>query len=332
MDQTKQPVTASEPLKPGFLMAPLGWLAECLSATIKSNAELLTAIFELDAYRMHLLGLGLAHLDAAVPSRTLLESLPDRSLRDTVRQILENWPQGLDRALQALPDIGPMAPESYRALVMLLQDKATAAYIHHCRALTEPLIVALASLPSALRRPPIFKLFDDVDAMDRFVAGLQFLSDRAGVIFDHLVEDLGSLDQVEQIRAKIVELADQLPLPDRLPAERLGIFHRIDDPVQIRSLAKAWQNCLGEYLHEVNEGTSLIYRSNEGEQPTAALLVRVNRLGWALVHIKGPQNVDLDPNTKARHHEAFVQAGVPLLADVAAIRSLLWRRKFSRSR
>ena len=66
-----------------------------------------------------------------------------------------------------------------------------------------------------------------------------------------LVEELGSLDQTEQVRAEIAALADRLPLPDRLPAEQLGTFHRIDDPTQIRSLAKSWHNCLGEYLHEV---------------------------------------------------------------------------------
>jgi hypothetical protein len=121
-------------------------------------------------------------------------------------------------------------------------------------------------------------------------------------------------------------------LPDRLPAQQLGTFHRIDDPAQIRSLAKSWHNCLGEYLHEVNEGTCLIYRSTERDQPTAAVLARANRLGWALVDIKGPENVDIDPRTASRHHETFARAGIPRLADIAAIRSLLWRKHFSRRR
>lgn len=97
------------------------------------------------------------------------------------------------------------------------------------------------------------------------------------------------MEQAEQVRAKITALAERLPLPDRLPDPMLGTFRRIDDPAEIRSLARLWKNCLGEYLHEVNEGTTLIYRSTEDEQPTAALLVRANRLGWTLVDIKGPQ-------------------------------------------
>jgi hypothetical protein len=233
------------PLRPGFLVGPLGWLNEHLAKIITSDRELLVTLFELDPYRMHVLGLGVAHLDPALPSRTIIESLARQSPQTAVRQILGNWPQGLDRILHALPGTSILAPENYRALVALLHDRATAAHLYHCRPITEPLIIALTALPPPLRRPAIFKLFDDIDGMDRFVAGLEFLSDRAGVAFKHLVEELGSLDQTEQVRAKIAALADRLPLPDRLPAERLGTFYRIDDPAQIRSLAKSWHNCLG---------------------------------------------------------------------------------------
>jgi hypothetical protein len=321
------------PLRPGFLVGPLGWLNECLAKILTRDRELLGTLFELDPYRMHALGLGVAHLDPARLSRTIIEGLAGRSPQTSVRQILGNWPQGLDRILHALPGTSVLAPENYRALVTLLHDRATAAHLHHCHPITEPFIIALAALPPPLRRPAIFKLFDDIDGMDRFVAaGLEFLSDRAGVAFKHLVEELGSLDQTEQVRAKITALADRLPLPDRLPAEQLGTFHRIDDPAQIRSLAKSWHNCLGEYLHEVNEGTSLIYRSTEDDQPTAALLARANRLGWALVDIKGPKNIDIHPKTASRQYETFSRAGIPRLADIAAIRSLLWRTHLSRHR
>jgi hypothetical protein len=318
------------PLRPGFLVGPLGWLNKYLAEILASDRELLVTLFELDPYRMHLLGLGVAHLNATLPSRTIIESLVRQSSQTSLRQILGSGLQGLDRVLRALPDTSVLAAENYRALVGLLHDNATAAHLHHCQAITEPLIIALAALPPPLRRPAIFKLFDDIDGMDRLIAGLQFLSDRAGVAFDRLVEELSSLDQTEQVRAKIAGLADRLPLPDRLPAQELGTFHRIDDPAQIRSLAKSWRNCLSEYLHGVNEGTSLIYRSTEDEQSTAALLARANRLGWALVDIKGPKNIDIHPKTAARHHETFSRAGIPQLADIAAIRSILWRRRLSR--
>ena len=147
--------------------------------------------------------------------------------------------------------------------------------------------------------------------MDRFVAGLQFLCDRAGLAFDGFVEELGALHQTEQVRAKITGLAEALPLPDRLPSSRLGQFHRVDNPAQIRSLARLWQNCLGEHLHEVNEGTTLIYCTFDEEGPAAALVARANRLGWAVIDVKGPKNFHIGPEDLARHYKTFLDAGIP---------------------
>jgi hypothetical protein len=328
MSMAATPLGNDRSLRPGFLTGPLGWLTESLANLLATDHKLLVTLFELDPYRMHFLALGVAHIDPALPSLTIVEDLARKCPRISLSQILGSWPRGVDRVLHALPDTSLLAPQSYRALISVLRDKATAQHLHHCQIITEPLIVALANLPPPLRRPSIFKLLDEVDGVDRFVAGLQFLCGRAGVAFDDLVQDLCSLNQTKQFKAKITGLADSLPLPDSLPARDIGTFHRIDDPGQIRLLAKAWNNCLGDYLHEVNEGTSLIYHSNDHQ--LAALLARVNRLGWALVDIKGPKNIDVGLETGPRHHEAFAQAGIPRLADVAAIRSLLWQRRLSR--
>jgi hypothetical protein len=186
-------------------------------------------------------------------------------------------------------------------------------------------IIALTALPGPLRRPAVFKLLDEIDGMDRFVTGLEFLCDRAGIAFDSFVEELGSLDQPEQISATIVDLAEALPLPDRLPDLTVGSFRRLDNVVQIRAMARAWRNCLGDFLREINEGTTLVYHCIDDEKPAAAVVVRVHRLGWALVDIKGPKNVEIDDQALSTHRQAFRVAGIPTLADVAAIRSLLWQ-------
>ena len=68
-----------------------------------------------------------------------------------------------------------LAPECYRALILLLKDRATSKYLHHCRSITSTMIIGLAALPEPLRRPAIFKLFEEVDGMAGFVAGLRFL-------------------------------------------------------------------------------------------------------------------------------------------------------------
>lgn len=330
MHHIPAPSPAEPPFRPGLLMAPLGWLIQRLAADLKADRDLLTAIFALDAYRMHGLALGLAFSRPDGWSPAVVKALAHGPPQRILKQILGYWPQGLDRVLRVLPDTGVLTPENYRALLTILDDKASSAHLHHCRAITEPLIVALAALPAPLRRPAIFELFDDIDGMDRFVAGLHFLCERAGLAFDHFVEELGALDQAEQVRARITRLAEALPLPDRLPNHRLGAFDRIDDPSHIRSLAKLWQNCLGDHLHEVNEGTTVIYHARDVASPAAAIVVRVNRLGWAVVDIKGPENRHIAPEALSQHYETFLYAGIPALADVAAIRSLLWRRHLSR--
>ena len=166
--------------------------------------------------------------------------------------------------------------------------------------------------------------------MDGFVSGLRFLTARAGVAFDDFAEQLSALAQPEQIMAEITALVDSLPLPDRLPDRRIGTFCRLDDVAGIKSLAKAWRNCLIDHLYEVNEGTHLVYCSNENTPPAVALIVRIHRLGWALAQIKGPRNIELDASEATRHGANFAAAGIPRLADVAAIKDLLWRKQFHR--
>ena len=174
------------------------------------------------------------------------------------------------------------------------------------------------------------KLFGQIEGTDGFVSGLKFLSARAAVAFDDLVEQLGTFDQPEQVMAKITDLAESLPLPDRLPDPRIGTFRQTDNIAEIRSLAKAWRNCLVNHLYEVNEGTKLIYLSIEDGLPAVALVVRMHRLGWALAQIKGPKNIDLDRCEVIRHSEIFVAAGIPRSTDIAALKDLLWRRQFAR--
>jgi hypothetical protein len=317
------------PLRPGFLVGPLGWLNERLTKTLTSDRELFVSLFELDPYRMHVLGLGMAHHDGE-PSSEIVKSLVADPPKSALGPLIGYCPNGLGRALRALPQQGVLTSESYRALVSLLNEPPTANYLHHCRAITEPMIVGLAALPGPLRRPAIFKLFGQIEGTDGFISGLKFLSARAAIAFDDLVEHLGSFDQPEQVIAKITDLAESLPLPDRLPDPRIGPFVRLDNIAEIRSLAKAWHNCLVNHLYEVNEGTKLIYLSIEDGLPAVALVVRVHRLGWALAQIKGPRNIDLDRIEASRKSDKFAAAGIPRLADVAAVKDLLWRRQFLR--
>ena len=43
---------------------------------------------------------------------------------------------------------------------------------------------------------------------------------------------------------------------------------------------------------------ALIYHASDEGSRAAAIVVRANRLGWAVVDIKGPKNVDIDPKVR----------------------------------
>ena len=58
------------PLRPGFLVGPLGWLNERLNRALARDRELFVTLFELNPHRMHVLALGLAHDDGEPPPRS----------------------------------------------------------------------------------------------------------------------------------------------------------------------------------------------------------------------------------------------------------------------
>jgi len=194
------------------------------------------------------------------------------------------------------------------------------------------MIAGLFALPSALRRPAIFKLFDRCQRMDRFAHGLRFLGERAGLSFDGLVNELSRLDQTEQVIAKVTEVVESLPLPAELPPFVVGSLYRVDRVSEIRCLAKAWHNCLADYLFNINEGTAAVYRSYNGEPPAVAFVSRFDRIGWLLNQIKGPHNVDLEQSLVASHQTAFLNAGIPDYTDVTAIREVVLEGRFPRLR
>jgi hypothetical protein len=321
--------TASD-FRPGFLLQPLGWLNQKLANTHGLNRDLLAGLLELGPWRMHLIATVVALGDDESACQ-MVKLLLRGSGQNITSKILGRYPPGLSRALKSLPH-AVMPAESYRQLVELLDDSGTAKFLHHRCSIDKSLIAALSALPPVLRRPAIFELNEQkLGGMDRFVQGLRFLSMRAGLSLDSVMRELGALDQVEQVIAKIVELAEGVPLPDTLPKCAVGPFRRMDGVAEIRSLAKAWQNCLADYLHVVNDGTCAIYLCSHGSPPAVAFVSRFDRLGWALDQIKGPKNAGIGSIHELAYRKAFMDAGIPSMSDVTSIKDLIVRKRWTRS-
>jgi hypothetical protein len=164
-------------------------------------------------------------------------------------------------------------------------------------------------------------MFSPFSRMLLFVDGLRFLASRTGLPFESLANQIGALDQPDQVAARITQLVNGLPLPDTLPPIEIGGFRRLDAVAEIRDLAKNWQNCLADCLFNVNDGTSAIYLSDHRQ--AVCFLCRHGRMGWFLLQAKGPKNAAIEPDQLAQIHAAFADAGIPQSSMIEAIKSII---------
>jgi hypothetical protein len=312
--------------RPGFLLEPLGWVQDRLTKAIEGEPTLVELLFELDQVRMHFTALALAHMTGEITPDLALMLL--QGSRKTILNLsIGHRPVGIDRVLSHLPP-KVLTAESYRKLTDLLLVPATAKFLHHRTSITEQIITGLHTLPAALRSVAIMSMFSPFCRMLLFVDGLRFLASRTGLPFESLANQIGALDQPDQVAAKITQLVDGLPLPDTFPPIEIGGFRRLDAVAEIRDLAKNWQNCLADCLFNVNEGTSAIYLSDHRQ--AVCFLCRYGRMGWFLVQAKGARNADIDPDQLAKIHTAFAAAGIPEAAMIDPIKSIIQTDKWSR--
>ena len=314
--------------KPGFLLEPLGWVADQLTQAFETEPTLIDHLFKIDAARMHLVALALAHISDEVPPDLALVLLC-RPTKTALNLSLKHRPVGIDRALQHLPP-RVLRAKTYQNLVALLDDPATAKVLHHTELITEAMITALHSLPPALRTGAVMGLILRIDGMTRFVDGLRVLAARANLPFASLANKIGIIDQPDQVSAHIRAVVDSLPLPAKLPPVEIGDFRRVDTVAEIRALAKEWKYCLADYLSNVNDGTSAIYLA----EPLKAVcfVCRHGRLGWFLNQTKGPKNIDIAPDQLAEIYAAFANADILRSSSVEAIRDIVLNDEWSQHR
>jgi hypothetical protein len=315
-------VVATVRRTPGHLLTPFGWAADALVAMVDVKPKLLIHLFELDCARMHLIALALAHLNEFSPDRDMF--LVSGSVRATIEQILGHYPTGLKRALCKLPS-RVMPPESYRHLVELLANPEAAKLLHHARFIYRHTIETLHGLPAPLRKPFIVLAIERYGSAAGFSDGLRLLVSRgAASSFKALVNELSSASQPGQLFAKLRGIVEALPLlANTFPPIQVGDARRLDQAVTIRSLAKDWQNCLARYLKEIDAGTCAVYLWEDSSMPAACLVQKYGRLGWFLEEVKGPRNVDIEPNQLSKIRSAFSDVGIPDQFVIAAIKCMV---------
>jgi hypothetical protein len=320
--------TAGRQPSPGFLLTPFGWAAEPLAAMLHAEPSLLPDLFGISRPRMHLIALALAHLDRPVPSGIgcLLARGPARQV---LGRVLGGCPAGIKRALGHLPG-AVLQRQNYRRLVHLLADPGGAAVLNHAAKIHDLAIEVLGDLPPPLRRSFASTLADWPEKLNGLTAGLQFLVSRGvAANVDELVAKLATVTAWPQLTAMVEAWIAMLPLPETMPPATVGNGRRLDRVDEICCLGRAWQNCLRTYGSAIDAGRSAVYLWEEAGRPAACLVERHGRLGWFLDQVKGPRNIEVEPNQLQVIGAAFAGVGVPGSRVISAIESIIYESFFS---
>jgi hypothetical protein len=322
-------------LFPGYLLTPFGWATQPLLSIVETDPALLRHVVEINRPHMHMIALGLAHLEPdAVPK--IGPVLLRCSAPHVLTHVLGRPPVGIKRVLHRLP-FAVLTAENYRRLIELLDDQTTGRLVlHHADTdIDDAMVEAIAGVPAALRSVA-FAVLRQVGRLDGLADGLRLVVARgAALSFEALVADLAQQRQPAQFIARLRHLIAGLPLPDIMPPPLIGEARRLDYSREIQLLAKQWQNCLACYVPDVDEGTCAIYLWDDPMAPAACLVSRHGRLGWVLHEPMGPNNADLDPGQLETICSAFAAAGVAEARGVDALDRVVeadWRTRHRRQR
>jgi hypothetical protein len=306
---------------PGFLLTPFGWAAEPLAALVNAEPSLLTDLFGISRPRMHLMALGLAHLNPPLPPNVGPLLLRGHAWQ-VLDRVLGHRPAGLKRALGRLP-VEVLQPENYRRLIDLLADSEAAKVLHHADNIDDVAIQVLADLPPPLRRPLAFALADWPRKLKGLADSLQFLVCRGvAANVDELVARLATVTAWPQLAAVVEFWVGMVPLPETIPPATVGNGRRLDRVNEVETLGRAWRNCLGTYGYGIDAGNCAAYLW-ETEKPAVCLVGRHGRLGWFLNEVKGPQNIEIEPEQLKVIGAAFAGVGVPGSRVVCAIETII---------
>jgi hypothetical protein len=308
---------------PGFLLSLFGWAAAPLALIVSADPRLLVDLFGVSRERMHLIALALAHMEDPGSLETASLLIRD-STRAVLQRVLRHCPIGIKRALKHLPP-QVLQRQNYLALVDLLDNPESAKVLHHATSINDLVIQVLAELPPSLRRPLSSAVPDWPRTLVGLSQSLHFLVCR-GVngSFDDLVASLATVTARRQLTALVREWIGSLPLPETMPPRTVGNARRLDSGKELCSLAKTWHNCLDSYADSIDAGHCAVYLWEDANKPAACLVRRRDRLGWFLDEVKGPGNIELDPDLVEVIAAAFARADVPRTSIVSALENIIY--------
>jgi hypothetical protein len=307
---TEHVVSSSSPIQvtPGHLLMPLGWATQPVITMLAADATLLSELLALERPRMHAIAMALAHLDAEMPANfgPILFRAP---IRQFMQQVLGRSVPGIKGVLRRLP-VSVLSRENYRRLIELLGNPRNGKVLRSAIEIDDANIEVLHAVPAPLRSV-VGAVLGRISGLDGFADGLRLLVGRgAASSFEALVADLAAHRQPCQFVGRVRRLVAGLSLPEALPPAQIGKARRLDQADTVRRLAKAWRNCLADYVWQIDSGGCVIYLWDDAASPAACHVRRAGRLGWTLCTPLGPRNTELGSEQLALIYRTFAAAGV----------------------
>jgi hypothetical protein len=319
------PLSSENPtgrIRPAFLFEPFGWAAHALTAIVIARPNLLPDLLSIDCERMHLITLALAHLKSEV-TPDIGEVLIKGSAQAVVEFIPTSYPSRVERVLRRYFPSSVLEPETYRRLVLLLNEENASNFLQNADYVSDTLVSTLHGLPPLLRNFCIINALEPIELEFGFSEGLRLLVSRgAAPNFEALISEIGSITEDRRLRSRVAELIEALPLPTEFPPTQIQNARRIDLPAEIRSLAETRNDRLLEYLERINDGTCAVYLWEDGDFWATCAVERHGRLGWFLDQLRGPQNAGINSQQLTQIRSAFNETGFPPIATVVAIRAM----------
>jgi hypothetical protein len=218
------PLSSENPagqIRPGFLFDPFGWAAHALTAIVIARPNPLPVLLSIDRERMHIIALALAHLRHEV-TPDLGEALIGGSAQAVLGLFPTPYPSRVERVLGRCLPSSVLEPETYRRLVLLLNDENASNFLQNADYVSDTLVGTLYGLPPILRTSCIINALEPIELEFGFSEGLRLLVLRgAAPNFEALISEIGSITEERRLRSRIAELVETLPLPTEFPPPRI---------------------------------------------------------------------------------------------------------------
>jgi hypothetical protein len=231
-------------------------------------------------------------------------------------------PRAGKRLMRKLARMGEAlwAPEAYAAFRDLLDQDAARKLLGHLQGITPATTAVIAALPEPLRVPGVVRQLERAAQARLLARGFDLATRHLGVGQRELVQRLARAGDPVRLGRMLTDALQPHrfgrpgPPPD-LPAP----FVAIRDRTALERTARAFENCLRDYLDRIARGLMAIY-TWEG-RPRAVLALSWDPAGWRLAEVETRGNEGIEDAPLRLIVDAVLDAGVrtgPSLEAVAA--------------